>query len=71
MKTPEKKVEGRRYIAGPYRDSQKWMAEAVCADMAKGGIEHWLLQNENGEWEVWRTARGYLSFSGKVEGLLT
>lgn len=56
----EARAAGHRPLAGPYGTTEHWMLARVQADLARGNIPHVLVQRDDGQLEVWRTARGWL-----------
>jgi hypothetical protein len=58
--TPEQASErGLRVLAGPYFNCEAWMIDAVLADMRRGNIAASVIENANGQREVWRSVSGF------------
>jgi hypothetical protein len=58
--TPDQATErGLRVLAGPYFKCEEWMIDAVLADMRRGNIEASIVENANGQREVWRSVSGF------------
>ena len=48
-----------RPLAGPYAEGERWMLEAVIADLNRGGIP-WKLQSAgDNQVEIWRSVGGW------------